>query len=332
MFRNVKKYFAQTLTAALLFALVSPVAAQDDSMSRKLTDSKPGQDWYMSLGLMTNYFTMGPDIEEDAALVSNLFSGKALNVKTLQYDVHMSMTADDSIKRTDTYFLPTIDIGFGYRLGKHTIELDMELMGLKMNTVNEKTGMTITETGTSDTMETMGFVNSGTRTGRYDLKVTLNEDIWIVSPMAFYDYAVMEERWGRISAGGGLGLMFISMRQRMVFTAQRTDVGPSPLDSRLIEAETTITSIGDFGPLLRLCVAYRKSLTSSMNLQVRMGINYGYVTLNKHVDGSTMMYAGDALKISSPVSSMTVDGQRLENDDTSKMELLGAFIQAGIQF
>jgi hypothetical protein len=62
-------------------------------------------------------------------------------------------------------------------------------------------------------------------------------------------------------------------------------------------------------------------------MEVRLGANYGYVYLNRDVDGVGQAVLGDTLYGTFPLTSLG-----FKSKETNKFEMLGGFIQVGIVF
>ena len=117
-------------------------------------------------------------------------------------------------------------------------------------------------TGTDCPLAKLGFVDPTSRKGEYSFKMTMNEDVWILTPSIAYDYVFLTRKWGRMSFGGAVGAMILSTSQQIAFKAVRTDpVTPVPpydaLSSRVLQGTANSTNVTDIGPIFRLHLTYR---------------------------------------------------------------------------
>lgn len=297
--------------------------------------------WYIKASTTVNYFNLGSEFQGVIRQIEGAFGGDALNMKLLNVNADFSMTTGQKVKRAPTYFLPTGNLALGFYFGKHQVELEFGLAGLvPLKTIDLDTTMTLRDqtagcSGTACQMASLGFVDPVSRTGQYAFRMTMNEDVWILTPSLAYDYVFLTRKWGRMSLGGAAGAMILSTSQQIAFKAVRTDpITPTPpekpLESRILQGSASSTNVTDIGPIFRMHVTYRPPpLTKFWNTQmeVRLGANYGYVYLNRDVDGVGQAVLGDTLYGTFPLTSLG-----FKSKETNKFEMLGGFIQVGIIF
>jgi len=297
--------------------------------------------WYIKASTTVNYFNLGSEFQGVIKQIEGAFGGDTLNMKVLTFNSDITMSTAQKVQRAPTHFLPTGNLSLGFYFGKHQLELEFGIAGLvPLKTVDLDTQMTLSETsggctGTDCPLAKLGFVDPTSRKGDYSFKMTMNEDVWILTPSIAYDYVFLTRKWGRMSFGGAVGAMILSTSQQIAFKAVRTDpVTPVPpydgLASRVLQGTANSTNVTDIGPIFRLHVTYRPPPWSKfLNSQTefRIGANYGFVYLNRDVDGTGQAILGDTLVGSFPLSSLGFKSQ-----EVNKFEMLGGFIQAGIVF
>ena len=323
-----------------LFERVSirPIKSFINENSKRKRKTLSPDNWYFKLAGSTSYYRMGSGVEQALQQMDDVFSGKEIKLSVINLDTTLTMKAHGDVKRAETNVLPSTELGFGYASGRHRFEFAVGFAGLvKLNTIDVDTTMTMHEDVAADIndspMAKMGFVDQATGNGEYRLEVVLNEEMWILTPSLSYDYAFFERPWGHITAGGSLGLVIISMRQSLDFRAERTDIGGTGYSERVMEGSVRSTAMNDIGPQVRLHLGYKRPIFKKYDIDFRLGVSYGYVDINRKVDGSSTIFMGsDALPISFPLSAVDVDGKPLKTRETTRLELAGIFIQAGISF
>lgn len=295
--------------------------------------------WYVKLSTNVNYFNLGSEFKNVISEIEGLFAGEQIALPLMTFNTAFSMQTADPVKRAPTHFVPTGNIGIGYYFGKHRIEVEFGLAGMvPLKTVDIQTQMTLTEAKTCSSsnisdcpMANLGFVNDSTGKGQYDFEMIINEDIWALSPSIYYDYMFDPKPWGQLSAGAGAGLMILSTAQKIQFKATRTDLATDstvtdPYRSRVLEGAADSTNLADMGPLFRLYAGYRPPFYM-VQTEFRLGVNYGFVNLNRDVDGSGVVLLGNSLVASFPTTALGFDSR-----ETNKFEMAGFFIQAGMVF
>ncbi|MBV6492903.1 MAG: hypothetical protein LDLANPLL_00908 [Turneriella sp.] len=303
--------------------------------------------WFMKASTTVNYFNLGPEFQGVIKQIEGAFGGDTLGMKILTFNSDIAMATKDKVSRASTNFLPTGNISLGFYFGRHQIELEFGLAGMvPLKTVDVDTTMTLTDktvigssaqctTAANCPLANLGFVNGASRQGQYSFQMTMNEDVWILTPSIAYDYIFLVRTWGRMSAGLGVGAMILSTSQQIAFKAVRTDLSQveAPLDylkTRVLQGSANSTNVTDIGPIFRLHCTYRPPPISKFwnsQLEVRAGINYGFVYLNRDVDGTGQAILGNTLVGSFPLSSLGFKTQ-----EVNKFEMLGGFIQVGIIF
>jgi len=297
--------------------------------------------WYIKASTTVNYFNLGSEFQGVIKQIEGAFGGDPLNMKVLNVNADFSMSTGQKIQRAPTNFLPTGNLSLGFYFGKHQLELEFGLAGLvPLKTVDVDTTMTLEDrstgcSGTGCKMAYLGLVDPVSRKGQYSFKMTMNEDVWILTPSLSYDYVFLTRKWGRMSFGGAAGAMILSTSQQIAFKAVRTDpITPTPplqpLESRILQGSANSTNVTDIGPIFRAHITYRPPpVTKFWNTQmeVRIGGNYGFVYLNRDVDGVGQVIAGDVLYGTFPLSSLG-----FKNKEVNKFEMMGGFIQVGIVF
>jgi hypothetical protein len=299
-------------------------------------------DFYIKASATTGYYFFGGSFASTIGQVEGIFNGDVINMQITSMNVNQQIISDKKVQRANTAVLPTGDICLGYTMGRHQFELAMGIAGMvKLNTIQVQNGATMRELPGGDPadlkswpLSNIGLVSKTTHEGRYNLGVTMNEELWIWSPVLTYDFIIMEKPWGRLSAGGGAGVMFLSITQKIKFRMDRTDADPGVINQRSLESSVLSTAVGDFGPVVRLFAGYRKTVLKGIDVDVRLGASWGFVTLTRHVDGSGTVYMGNdtTLPISFPSSAMTAGGDQLANKAKTTMNLIGVFLQVGIVF
>lgn len=297
--------------------------------------------WFIKASTTMNYFNLGSDFQSVIKQIEGTFGGSTVNMKLLNISSDVSIQTADKVQRATTNFLPTGNLSLGFYFGKHQLELEFGLAGLvPLKTIDLNTTMTLTDKtagcgGTACDLAKLGFVNPTTRSGQYSFQMTMNENVWILTPSLAYDYIFLTRKWGRLSVGGAAGAMILSTSQQIAFKAVRTDLTQveAPLDflkNRVLQGTASSTNVTDFGPIFRLFVSYRPPpITKFWNTQmeVRLGGNYGFVYLHRDVDGVGQPIVGDTLYATFPLSSLG-----FKNQEVNKFEMLGGFIQVGIVF
>lgn len=302
--------------------------------------------WYIKASTTINYFNLGSEFQGVIKQIEGAFGGDPLNMKVLTFDSDISITTAQKVQRAPTYFLPTGNLSLGFYFGKHQVELEFGLAGLvPLKTIDLDTTMTLRErtaigspgclTATDCPLAKLGFVDPTSKTGQYAFQMTMNEDVWILTPSLAYDYVFLTRKWGRMSFGGAAGAMILSTSQQIAFKAVRTDpVTPVPpydaLASRVLQGTANSTNVTDIGPIFRMHVTYRPPPISKFwntQMEVRIGGNYGFVNLNRDVDGTGQAVLGNTLVGSFPLSSLG-----FKTKETNKFEMIGGFIQVGIVF
>lgn len=317
-------------------------AEKDFSRKGKSKDKKNGrsiaaENWYFKMSGSVSYINMGSEVKQALGQVESLFDGGDVRFELLNFSPEFSMKSDTSVKRATTNFLPTVNTGFGYIMGKHRFEIEFGFAGMvPLNTIDVKTDMTLSEEVCSDLddcpMAKLGFVDPATGKGEYELDVVMNEEIWLFAPAVSYDYQLTEKPWGKVSVGGSLGLMVLSATQRVKFRFERTDIDESVYGSRVMEGDAMSTTMNDVGPILKIFGSYRVPLWG-INTEVRAGVHYGFVNMQRHVDGSGTMYmGGDVLPVSFSTSAMSVDEKGFNDTETTRISMAGIFLQVGILF
>ncbi|MCX7631768.1 MAG: hypothetical protein N2Z22_00390 [Turneriella sp.] len=297
--------------------------------------------WYIKASSTVNYFNLGSEFQGVIRQIEGAFGGDKLNMKLLNVNADFSMTTAQKVKRAPTHFLPTGNLALGFYFGMHQLELEFGLAGLvPLKTIDLDTTMTLHDqtagcSGTACQLANLGFVDPVSRTGQYSFRMTMNEDVWIMTPSLSYDYVFMVRKWGRMSLGGGAGAMILSTSQQIAFKAVRIDpIVPTPpekpLEARVLQGTASSTNVTDIGPIFRLHVTYRPPpITKFWNTQteIRLGANYGFVYLNRDVDGVGQAVLGNTLYGSFPLTSLGFKSQ-----ERNRFEMLGGFIQVGIIF
>lgn len=304
--------------------------------------------WYIKASTTVNYFNLGSDFQGVIKQIEGAFGGDNLNMKLLTINTDFQMSTATKVQRAPTNFLPTGNLSLGFYFGNHQLELEFGLAGLvPLKTVDVDTSMTLKETrapaaGDPDCSTTAncplakyGFVDPTSRTGQYSFKMTMNEDVWILTPSISYDYIFLTRKWGRMSFGLGAGAMILSTSQQIAFKAVRTDpiaVTPplEPLGARVLQGSANSTNVTDIGPIFRAHLTFRPPpVTKFWNtqLEVRIGGNYGFVYLNRDVDGTGQAIMGSTLYGSFPLTSLG-----FKSKEVNKFEMMGGFIQVGIVF
>lgn len=299
--------------------------------------------WYIKASTTVNYFNLGSEFQGVIKQIEGAFGGDTLGMNLFTVDGKISMETGQKIQRAPTNFLPTGNLSLGFYFGKHQLELEFGLAGLvPLKTIDVDTTMTLQDkstncvAGTTDCkLASMGFVNPTTRKGTYDFKMTMNEDVWILTPSLSYDYVFLTRKWGRMSFGGAAGAMILSTSQQIAFKAVRTDLSAveAPLDylkQRVLQGTANSTNVTDIGPIFRAHITYRPPpITKFWNTQmeIRIGGNYGFVYLNRDVDGVGQAVLGDVLAGTFPLTTLG-----FKNKEVNKFEMAGGFIQVGIVF
>jgi hypothetical protein len=288
---------------------------------------------YFKLGGSLSYFNLGNEFEGVFKQLENTFGGNQLNLSLATFNPTFSMQTDQPVARTKTNFFPTLNLAFGVQTGAHRFEFDTGLAGLvPLNTINLNTQMTLTEapvncSGGTCPMAQLGFVDPATHRGQYSFQMTMNEDVWIVTPSLSYEHRLFEGGWGNVSGGFGAGAMILSTKQRIAFSARRLDAPADAYGSRVLQGSGVSGNTADIGPLLRLFLGYRLPVFRGYQAEVRLGGSYGFVYLNRSVEGSSQAILGNTLAASFPLSDLG-----FKNRETDRFEMIGAFISAGMVF
>lgn len=295
--------------------------------------------WYFYASGLTSYYNLGKDFDRAIGEIENLFAGKNIQLPLLSLETNFQMQSHERVERAPTFFIPTGNLAFGIIRGRHKFEMDTALAGVvPLNTINSNTTMQLTEYRVctdaeldSCPMAKLGFVDQTTGTGHYSLKINMNENIWLISPSLSYSYEYRKLSYGTIAFGGAAGVVFLSARQQLTFSATRIDIKPSdstPLQhyqSRTIEGIAQSTAVSDLGPIFRLFVEWKPLEVKGYQTLIRVGGSYGFVYLHRDVDGSGTVILGDTLAASFPTTSLGFSGK-----DTTRFEMAGAFIQIGL--
>ena len=302
--------------------------------------------WYIKASTTVNYFNLGSEFQGVIKQIEGAFGGDQLNMKLLNVNSDFTMSTGQKVQRAPTNFLPTGNLSLGFYFGKHQLELEFGLAGLvPLKTIDLDTTMTLkdqTPIGSPNCpnaaacpLANLGFVSPTTRQGQYTFRMTMNEDVWILTPSLSYDYVFLTRKWGRMSFGGAAGAMILSTSQQIAFKAVRTDLTQveAPADylkQRVLQGSANSTNVTDIGPIFRAHVTYRPPpITKFWNTQmeVRLGGNYGFVYLNRDVDGVGQAILGETLYGTFPLTSLG-----FKSKEVNKFEMMGGFIQVGIVF
>lgn len=297
--------------------------------------------WFIKASTTVNYFNLGSEFQGVIKQIEGAFGGDTLGMQLLTVDGKVGMNTADKIQRAPTNFLPTGNLSLGFYFGNHQLELEFGLAGLvPLKTIDASTTMTLEDrstncSGTGCKLASLGFVNPNTRKGEYSFQMTMNEDVWILTPSLSYDYIFLTRKWGRLSLGVAAGAMILSTSQQIAFKAVRTDLTQveAPIDylkQRVLQGTANSTNVTDIGPIFRLHLTFRPPpITKFWNTQmeVRIGGNYGFVYLNRDVDGTGQAIMGNTLQGTFPLTSLGFKSQ-----ETNKFEMMGGFIQVGIVF
>ena len=287
--------------------------------------------WYLKPSFYVNYYNLGSDIQKAFDQISGIFGGDPLRMQIATKTTTLNINASSEVGRAATNILPTGNFGGGYIMGKHRFEFDLGLAGLvPLNTADISTTATVREQcsgALSDCpLARLGFVDENTLAGEYSLKFVINERIWILTPTFHYDWLWRQESWGTVAFGGSLGAMFLTAIQNVEFQARRTDGPTGSLDTRVLEGAASSTAVGDWGPQMRLFANYRRNV-KGFDIDIRVGVSYGWVTLDRNVDGIGQALIGDQIAASFPLSAIGI-----ANREATKFELLGFYLQAGVMF
>lgn len=297
--------------------------------------------WYLKVSTTVNYFNLGPEYQAVLKQIEGTFGGDALNMKLLNVNADFSMNTGQKVTRAPTNFLPTGNLALGFYFGNHQLELEFGLAGLvPLKTIDLDTTMTLRDqttgcSGVACQLANLGFVDPVSRVGQYAFRMTMNEEVWILTPSLAYDYVFLTRKWGRLGMGAGVGAVIFSTAQQIAFKAVRTDpITPTPpekpLESRILQGTANSTNVADIGPVFRLHLTYRPPPLSKFwnsQIEVRLGGNYGFVYLNRDVDGIGQAVLGDSLYGTFPLTSLG-----FKTREANRFEMMGGFIQVGIIF
>jgi hypothetical protein len=300
-------------------------------------------EWYIKLSTQITYLNLGAGVEKIIDQIEGTFKGDTLEPRLLVYEPSFSIKTDRPFTRAGTHIAPMGNVGIGLLFGKHQVELDFGFAGLvPLNSVNLQTKMTLTEKpgcNPNCPLADLGFVDRNTGKGRYKLNAVVNEEIWLITPSLYYDYILKNEKWGRISIGGSLGLMLLSMRQQITYKAKRiggTDLQGDITDfytERILEGTAFSTALNQVGPISRLYFAYRKSIMKGIVTEIRAGFNYGWIDFTRDVDGTQNAKLGSSKDDKqSMTASFPIKSMGFKNREESRLEMLGFFVQAGVVF
>lgn len=349
----------QTIRLCLLLMMFLLVAAQVQAQEQadSPTESKlrvaseknlvgyqhglnPSQ-WYWKISFNVNQTQdLGSDLEGALDQIEGVFNGDKVKLKVLHLNPELTIHPDEEIHRAETTFIPTLNFGFGRMFGKHQLEFDVGLMALlPLTTIDYNNSVTLRETTICDDsnrddcpLANLGFVDPLTGEGKYNLDLRANEEIWIVSPSVYYDYAWLSRPWGQVTAGTSLGLFFASVQQKLEFVLEREDIGEDPSETRKLEGNALSTAINGFGFGLRVYSGVQIEY-DSYRLDLRLGVQHTEVDLVRNVDGSaTIFMGGTELPVSLPLSALEVQGEKLKDQETNHLELQGAFFHIGAAF
>ncbi len=301
----------------------------EDAYSRNYYSNRTTVDssnWFFKLSTTVTYINLGSEIKSELDRVESVFNGSKLKLSMLHLNPEMTIKTTDKVERAVTQFLPTGNIGLGFLFGNHLMEFNMGTAGMvPLKTIDIDTTAVITETSGND-LETLGFVD-GTGTGNYDIQLVMNEKVWILTPEFTYGYTFLETSFGDFSAGGTLGAVIASLRQEVSLRMKKKGGA-----SRIIESDILSTAFNDVGPMARIFVGFKTSLFLDLDLDIKIGANYGFVDLHRNVDGTGTVNMDGSMYATFPVTAMAVDGKPFNSVETNRLEMAGFFIQAGILF
>lgn len=297
--------------------------------------------YYLKASGTLNYFNLGSEFLAVIRQIEDTFGGKKLKLNLLNFSPEFSLSMEKPVKRAPTFFLPTGGLAFGYFLTpnkKHQLEFDFGLAGLvPLKTIDLDTTMTLREYCDNSDMNNcpmakLGFVNPTTLQGTYSFRMTMNEDVWILTPSVYYEYEYLQKPWGRLTVGGAFGAMILGTSQKIAFFSKRKDLSPieAPSDyfqDRILQGRAESNNTADIGPIIRLYGGFRPKKFKNIQTEFRIGLNYGFVYLHRDVDGTGTALLGDTLAASFPLSSLG-----FKSVEVNKFEMFGAFIQAGVVF
>ncbi|RME93532.1 MAG: hypothetical protein D6767_00815 [Candidatus Hydrogenedentota bacterium] len=308
---------------------------------RKILDP---QKWYFKISTNVNYFTLGEDILSKLNQIESMFGGQPIEIPLIIFNTSFSMETEKKVQRASTYFFPTGNVNLGYLFGNHQLEFELGTAGLvPLKTIDVNTAMTLTENKDCSAagadlnqcpLAKMGFVDRSTQKGQYDLTITMNEKVWLIAPAISYDYIFYRSpKWGRMSIGTTAGLMILSASQKIQFSAKRTDLNINQAhepdvnySDRIMEGSAESLAVNDIGPIFRLYGAIRKSY-KGFQFDFKLGFNYGWVYLDRDVDGTGAAIMGDTIAATFPTTALG-----FQSHENNKFELLGFFVQVGMVF
>ncbi len=278
-----------------------------------------------------SYFTLG-GLTNNSNQLGDLFQGKEVTTYAKGFGDTFSMTTASSQNPTP------LNSNFGYGLawgfdlkGSEPISIEMSIitMGLlPWTTLDESTTMTLVENckTTICHLENSGFVDSTTKKGEYSFSAAVSEELVITSPMFGVNYALTNLGTGELQVGIAAGAIFASHRQQIQFSSVRSDDSSSTV-AKALEGRIQRTSVGDFGPIAALHLAYDFPLFAAMGGRVKLGFHYGFVDLQQTTTGTLNSIIGGTEVSVSPISELG-----FAPESTVRLELMGAFLQAGIVF
>ena len=177
---------------------------------------------WLTLSSNVSYVLLGNEFENVISQIEGVFASEPVTMNLLNFSPTFKMQSAEKIEREPTHFLPTGNIGLLFRTDNFYWGLDLGFAGLvPLKTVDTSSQMLLTEQCNAADLNTcplatMGFVNQSTLQGQYRLRLTLNEDIWLVTGLLNAEYILWEYAFNR-GAGVIGGGVFLSTNQRLQF-------------------------------------------------------------------------------------------------------------------
>jgi hypothetical protein len=293
------------------------------------------QAWF-TMSSSISYVMLGNEFERVIGQIEGVFAGEPVTMNLLNFSPTFTMQSAEKIEREPTYFLPTGNLGLLFRTDNFFWGIDFGFAGLvPLKTVDTSSQMLLTENCNASDLSTcplatLGFVNQSTLQGQYRLRLTLNEDIWLITGLLNAEYILWEYGFHSWSVGIIGGGVFLSTNQKLQFLAERLDTEPllgqdPALAERKLQGLGYSNNFNNWGPLIRLHTTARFKLFGLRNF-ARLGVTYSYVNLERHIDGNGQAIMGETLAASFPLEAIG-----FANRETNKFDLSGISLQVGME-
>ena len=311
---------------------------KDTSIKKKQKDIR---DYYFTFTTGFNYFGMGDGYSQPFTPMQNLFN-ESFTSNQANFDAQFSFAGDPiDIGKNKLNLFGALGMGYIFKKS-HMVELELGYAGfLPTNNADVSQEITFTENKACPTATIYEcpfarnqFVDQTTGTSKYNLLYVVNEDLYYVLPALSYEYQlpIKAKKYikipGYLGVGTSVGLIFVSLKQQMQFSAVRSEfpAGTTELN-RAFEGSVTASTVSSRGLLFKFFLSYRYRIKNNFQTRLRMGMSFGSVELKRDIDGSMVVLADNKILSTIPASDLG-----FQNSTVSSMTAMGFFIHGSILF